>query len=191
MSTNALQSKQAVIEAASTMLALHGLRGISIREVTKFANAPLGSTYRNFPEGKQQIVAEAVTWAGQQAAQQLKLCLEQSAHNGIQLFLTQWHKRLESNDYKLGCPILAAAIEAPHEENAEQIKSAVSNVFKLWQDILKDYLIVQNYSKQVATHLSISIIAMVEGAVALCRGHQSIEPFDAIIQGIDTLLRVK
>lgn len=45
-----------------------GLNATSIRETAKHARAPLGSTYHYFPEGKQQLVTEAVRFTGDATA---------------------------------------------------------------------------------------------------------------------------
>ncbi len=191
MSKSAIEGRQRVIEAAAAMLASHGLRGISIREVIKFANAPLGSTYHNFPNGKQQIVTEAVQWAGEQASAQLQACLAQDKENGIQLFLQQWRKRLTKSEFRHGCPIVAAAIEASEEEDAEPVKQAVSTVFAHWQQLLTTHLISLGHAASYAQSLAVAVIACIEGAVVLCRGQQNIAPFDAIIECIPAMLAAK
>ncbi|GAA5645261.1 putative TetR family transcriptional regulator [Vibrio proteolyticus NBRC 13287] len=170
------------------MLAQHGLRGISIREVVKFANAPLGSTYHNFPEGKHQIVTEAIVWAGEKAAAQLQACLEVDNKNGISLFLSQWRESLKTSDFRAGCPIVAAAIEAPQEPEGEKVKDAVSQVFSNWQSLIADHLISQGHSLSNAQTLALGIIASIEGAVVLCRAHQSIQPLDAILECVPKLM---
>ena len=58
MSKNSAEGRQRVIETAASILSTRGLKGVSIREVAK-ADAPLGSTYHHFPEGKVQIITEA------------------------------------------------------------------------------------------------------------------------------------
>lgn len=190
MSKSALKGRQRVIEAAAAMLALHGLRGISIREVIKFANAPLGSTYHNFPGGKHQIVTEAILWAGEQASVQLQTCLEKDSKNGITVFLCQWRERLNQSHFRAGCPIVAAAIEAPQEEEGEQVKAAVSQVFSHWQRLIANHLIAQGHSASSAQTSALGIIASIEGAVVLCRAHQSIYPLDAILECIPRLMGV-
>lgn len=178
---SSIDGRQRVIEAAATMLATQGLRGISIREVIKLAKAPLGSTYHNFPGGKQQIVTEAVLWAGAQASAQLAYCLQKDAKNGVLLFLQQWRKRLTTSDFRLGCPIIAAAIDAPAEPDSEPIQAAVSRVFQDWQQLVAAHLTELGHPAATAGHLALAVIASVEGAVAMCRGHQSMQPLDAII----------
>jgi AcrR family transcriptional regulator len=188
MSTSSNEGRQRVIEAAATMLALHGLRGISIREVIKFSGTPLGSTYHNFPGGKHQIVTEAILWAGAQASAQLRACLDKDEKNGMIFFLTQWRERLTNSKFRHGCPIVAAAIEAPQEDEAEKIKVAVSQVFGDWQQIIANHLTKQGHSSASAQTIALSIIASLEGAVVMCRGYQNILPFDAVLKCIPKMM---
>ena len=64
MSPRPSDAPQRVIDAAAQMLARVGLNATSIREVTKLAEAPLGSTYHHFPGGKQELLARATHMAG-------------------------------------------------------------------------------------------------------------------------------
>ncbi|EKO3407042.1 TetR/AcrR family transcriptional regulator [Vibrio fluvialis] len=188
MTKSSEKGRQGVIEAAAAMLALHGLRGISIREVTKFAGAPLGSTYHNFPGGKQQIVTEAIFWAGEQASAQLRACLESAPQHGLRIFVAQWRERLKKSQFRSGCPIVAAAIEAPQAEEGEAVKAAVSQVFSQWQALIAAHLMTQGHAESSAQSRALGIIASIEGAVVLCRAHQSIFPLDAIVDCLPKLM---
>ncbi len=187
MSKNSVASRQRVIETAAAILSTKGLNGVSIRELAKLAKAPLGSTYHHFPAGKVQIITEAIEWAGEQAANTLKECLASDAQNGLLVFLQQWHNRVRSSAFQQGCPIVAAVIEASQDEHEEQVKLAVSDVFARWQKILIEHFTSQGKTVNRATSLALTTISCLEGAVILCRGYQSMEPFDAII---DTLPRL-
>ena len=190
MSKASSVGRQRVIETAAMMLATRGLRGISIREVAKAAQAPLGSTYHHFPEGKSQIVIEAIEWAGERAASELKACLSTNNENGVRVFLENWRNRLSKYSFQQGCPIVAAAIENS-DDDEQNIKRAVSDAFSKWQDILCDYLLEQGHNEHYAHSLSLTIISSIEGAVVLCRGYQNLQPFDAIIATIPTLIARK
>ena len=63
MTAHQPDARQRVVETAAEMLARHGLNATSIREMARRAKAPLGSTYHHFPDGKQQVVVEAVEFA--------------------------------------------------------------------------------------------------------------------------------
>jgi hypothetical protein len=62
MSNRHTHPRGRVVVAAVEMLARHGLNATSIREMTKRAEAPLGSTYHHFPGGKQRT--SVPVWSG-------------------------------------------------------------------------------------------------------------------------------
>ena len=188
MSKSSAEGRQRVIETAASILSTRGLKGVSIREVAKLANAPLGSTYHHFPEGKVQIITEAIEWAGEKAAERLKGCLDKDNRNGLQTFLHQWRERLHRSNFQQGCPIVAAAIEASQDEHEEQIKLAISRIFKRWQSILADHFISHGRTVVLSNSMALTVISCLEGAVILSRGYQTIEPFDAIIDTLSLLV---
>lgn len=188
MSKNSAENRKRVIETAATILSTRGLKGVSIREVSKLANAPLGSTYHHFPDGKVQIVTEAIEWAGEQAAITMKNCLTRDAKNGLLLFLQQWYERVRSSAFRQGCPIVAAAIEASQNEHEEHVRTAIADVFGRWQKILIEHFLSQGKTVEYSKSLALTTISCIEGAVILCRGYQNMEPFDAIINTLPLII---
>ena len=110
---------QRVIDAAAQMLARVGLNATSIREVTKLAEAPLGSTYHHFPGGK-RVAGARHPMAGDKVEALLMELLEGGAVQGLQQFLAMWRERLLRSDFRAGCPVLAAAVEEPVEATPSQ-----------------------------------------------------------------------
>jgi AcrR family transcriptional regulator len=54
---------------------MYGLKAASVREVAKHAKAPLGSTYHYFPNGKQEIINEALNLTGNLVLEKLDQAL--------------------------------------------------------------------------------------------------------------------
>ncbi|WP_248827388.1 TetR family transcriptional regulator C-terminal domain-containing protein [Photobacterium ganghwense] len=133
-------------------------------------------------------MTKAIFWAGGKAAAQLQACLDVDNKNGISLFLSQWRERLRKSDFRAGCPIVDAAIEAPQEPEGEKVKNALPQVFNNWQSLIADHLISQGHSVSNAQTLALGIIASIEGAVVLCRAHQNIQPLDAILKCVPKLM---
>lgn len=104
MSPRPTDAPQRVIAAAADMLARVGLNATSIREVTKAADAPLGSTYHHFPGGKQELLARATTQAGDKVDALLAELLQDGAEPGLQQFLQMWRARLLRTQFAAGCP---------------------------------------------------------------------------------------
>ena len=53
-------SRERMLEAAIALMRESGLSGAGINEVVRLSGAPKGSVYHFFPQGKQQLVAEAL-----------------------------------------------------------------------------------------------------------------------------------
>ncbi len=50
--------------SAAEVMRERGAAGVTIDEVLARSGAPRGSVYYHFPEGRNQILAEALRWAG-------------------------------------------------------------------------------------------------------------------------------
>ncbi|AWH29626.1 TetR/AcrR family transcriptional regulator [Stenotrophomonas sp. YAU14A_MKIMI4_1] len=180
MSPRASDAPQRVIDAAAQMLARVGLNATSIREVTKLAEAPLGSTYHHFPGGKQELLAKATTLAGDKVEALLLELLRDGAVPGLERFLAMWRERLLRSQFRAGCPVLAAAVEEPVEADASQPRAAAAEVFARWQGHLAQAFISDGHAPEQAAALASLVIASVEGAVAMSRALQDIAPFDQV-----------
>ena len=54
-------NKEKILKAASRLYREHGIGGIGIGELTKSVGLTHGGFYRQFPEGKEQLVSQAIT----------------------------------------------------------------------------------------------------------------------------------
>lgn len=180
-------TRQRMIEAAASMLAQHGLNATSIREMTRRADAPFGSTYHHFPGGKQQVVEEAVRLAGGRVSAALDQHLQAGPVAGLSSFLTSWRNALLRSDFRIGCPVLAAAAEEPIDAIAEGALEAAAQVFATWEAALTAALRAQGCAQDRAAQLATLVIASMEGVIVLCRAQRSITPFDQVSAQLVTL----
>lgn len=188
MSPRLSDSRQRVIAAAAEMLARHGLNATSIREMVKRAEAPLGSTYHHFPGGKQQVVVEAVKFAGAQVDASLERQLQAGAKAGIAGFLSMWRNVLLRSDFRLGCPVMASAVEEPIDAAAEDALNAAAGIFANWEAKLAKVLMEEGNEPESAAGLATLVVASVEGAIVLCRAQRHIAPFDRVADQIEQIL---
>ncbi|MCF7751488.1 TetR/AcrR family transcriptional regulator [Bacillus subtilis subsp. subtilis] len=188
MSPRTTDAPQRVIAAAAEMLARVGLNATSIREVTKAADAPLGSTYHHFPGGKQELLARATTLAGDKVDALLAELLQDGAGQGLQQFLQRWRARLLRTGFAAGCPVLAAAVEEPVDAVASLARGAAASVFTQWEQRLGSALAAAGHAPAQSAAQATLIIASVEGAVAMCRAMQDIGPFDRVAAQLQALV---
>lgn len=187
MSPRQSDARRRVVTAAAEMLARHGLNATSIREMAKRADAPLGSTYHHFPGGKQQVIVEAVNFAGARVSAGLDHHLQAGAVAGLRGFLAMWRDILVRSDFRIGCPVMAAAVEEPVDDVAEEALAAAAQVFSDWENKLVTFLEAQGRDHESASRLATLVIASVEGAIVMCRARRSIASFDTVSEQLEWL----
>ena len=113
----AADSRTRMVQSAALLLRERGLSGTSFRDVIEHSGAPRGSIYHHFPEGKRQLVREAVEmsggWVGDAIAS-----LEETGDPvaTLQAFLGVWAEILRASDFRAGCPVVAVSVEANDDE---------------------------------------------------------------------------
>ena len=173
---------------AADMISRRGLNATSIREMAKHAEAPLGSTYHYFPEGKQQLATEAVRYTGEWVARSLRKELEAGPAEGLRAFLALWRAIVVDSDFHAGCPVLAVAIEEPPADGIPPALAAAAEVFDRWESLLAASLREHGTDAEQATQLATLVVAAVEGTVAMCRAKRSTQPLDRTAEQLQALI---
>jgi AcrR family transcriptional regulator len=186
MSQASKPSRERIVAGAADMIRRRGLHATSIREVAKHARAPLGSTYHYFPDGKRQLVTEAVRWAGGSVSKLLRAKLEAGPVAGLRAFLALWRQVTVDADFRAGCPVLAVCVEEPAED--ETALDAAAEIFTTWESLLAGSLRKHGADARQARQLATLTVAAVEGAVVLCRARQSTKPLDEVAAQLEPLL---
>lgn len=166
-----------MVAGAAEMIARRGVSAMSMRDLARYADAPLGSTYHYFPGGKPQLAAEAVRWADDRTAAALRRALAAGPEAGVSAFLQLWRTVLTDSDFAAGCPVLAVAVAEPGDDaTMDAAVFAISN----WTGLLSEALRTSGFAPTAATDLATMIVAATEGAIAMCRAERSLQPLDAV-----------
>lgn len=183
------EARQRLIATAADMLQRRGLNATSIRDLAQEAKSPLGSTYHYFPGGKQQVVEEAVTYAGQLVAGHLARELRAGPAEGLRAFLALWRDTVLKSDFRAGCPVLAVAAEEPTSEEGLAVLDRAAEVFAEWEQLLATSLQAAGAGADAAAEVATLIVAAVEGSVVQCRAARSIVPLDRIGRQLEAVIR--
>jgi AcrR family transcriptional regulator len=181
-------SRERIVAGAADMISRRGLSATSIREMAKHAEAPLGSTYHYFPEGKQQLATEAVRFTGEWVARSLRKELEAGPAAGLSAFLDLWRGIVVGSDFHAGCPVLAVAIEEPPADGVPPALVAAAEVFEQWEALLAASLREHGAGSEQAAQLATLVVAAVEGTVAMCRAKRSTQPLDHTAAQLQALI---
>jgi AcrR family transcriptional regulator len=181
-----------MIAGAAEMIARRGVSATSVREVVRHTETPRGSIAHHFPGGKQQLIEEAVSFAGKAIAVPLdRMLQDKGAVEGVALFIAFWRKHLETTNFGSGCPVLAVCLEEAFEKQgvtpgdqgaAEQVRllDIANSVFLDWRSIIAQALQREGVSTGRAKRLATLSVAAVEGTVAMCRASRNAQSLDEV-----------
>ncbi len=173
-----------MVKGAADMLSRRGLNATTVRELAKHIGTPLGSTYHYFPGGKEQLVSEAVKWAGDELARSLTEYLKMGPVAGLEAFLLMWKDAVADSDFQAGCPVAAASVEFDESTPGRGAATVAAEVFASWERLLAESLTRDaGVEVETARQLATFVVATIEGAVMLCRANRSIGPLtDSSVQ---------
>ena len=101
-----------MVAGAADLMSRRGVNATSMREVVRHTGTPRGSIGHHFPGGKQQLIEDALAFAGRQVSGPLRhLTQKQGAIGGLHAFISLWRQTLERTKFQAGCPVLAVAVE--------------------------------------------------------------------------------
>jgi AcrR family transcriptional regulator len=171
-------TRQKMIEGAARLLAQRGLQETSFSEVLELTGAPRGSIYHHFPDGKDQLVSEAIDLAGARAIQFLDRAGGSSAEEVTALFLSLWREVLARSEFQAGCSVLAVTVAT----DSKDLLAHAAAIFRSWRLRLAELLETGGLAAPEALRFATVLIAAAEGAVVLSRAEQSMDPFSLVAE---------
>jgi AcrR family transcriptional regulator len=165
-----------MVETAVGLLARKGLQATSFSEVIELSGAPRGSIYHHFPEGKTQLIGAALDTASAVAIDLLERKAGAPASDVAAWFLHIWREVLVRSNFEAGCAVLAVTVAT----DSPELRDHAAAVFRSWRARLAELLEQGGLAPTDATVMAATLIASSEGAVAISRAEQSLEPFDLV-----------
>jgi AcrR family transcriptional regulator len=189
-----------MVAGAADLMSRRGVNATSMREVVRHTGTPRGSIGHHFPRGKQQLIEDALVFAGKQVSGPLAHLTEtRGAIAGLRTFIGLWRQTLERTEFQAGCPVLAVAVEQyvndvtekdgePDEAAQEHLLDLANGIFADWQQIMFTALRREGVAPARARRLAALVIASTEGTVAMCRAARSAQPLDDVRQELELVL---
>ncbi len=178
-----------MLESAAQLLRERGAAAVTIDEVLVRSGAPRGSVYHHFPEGRSQILREALEYAGREITASIDEAAGESAAALLRLFVEFWEQCLVDSDYNAGCPVLAAAVGSGADE--QQLTSVAADIFGRWREASRQAYLREGFEPSDAIALADTTISAMEGAVVLCRSIRSLEPLHDVAAQMEFLIKAK
>ena len=169
-------SRQRMLGAAVTLIQRQGYHATGLKQVVEESDTPRGSIYFHFPEGKDQMIGEALGIAKDAVAATIDRVAQRSETpaefiEGLGAAMAKW---LTRSAFVEGCPVATVALEvAPLHET---LTPASEQAFTHWIDQIADHLVTLGLDTDEADAVAVSSMAALEGGMILARVRQDAAP---------------
>jgi TetR/AcrR family transcriptional repressor of lmrAB and yxaGH operons len=183
-----VDSRQRLIQTAGRLFRVQGYHATGLNQILEESQAPKGSLYYYFPDGKEQLAGEALGCAGVELSEKLKALGELTASEALDRLLELSIAELEASDYRDGCPIATVALET--NSTSEPLRKVCQQIFDRALQILQQWLISKGASPERAELLALTVFSAYEGALILSKVRRSPEPLRQVAGQMKHLLGV-
>lgn len=169
-----------IILAACSLLEKQGYPATGLNEIVKESGAPKGSLYYYFPDGKEQIVSEAVLFAGNILVERMRQELEkyEDPIRALYEYIMRLADKVEEKNFAAGNPLTIVAVEAAGP--SERISLACREVYNRIQYTLQEKMLSCGLSQAEAAERASLTLASLEGSIILSRVHRTADPLRAL-----------
>ncbi|MFF5159335.1 TetR/AcrR family transcriptional regulator [Streptomyces sp. NPDC000348] len=182
--------RERMVFSAAQLIRRDGVASTGMREVAAHARAPRGSLQHYFPGGKEQLVNEAVGWAGRYAAGRVArflAALPEPTPGGLfAQMVRQWTDEYADTGFGGGCPVAAATVD--RAGSTASTREAVSAAFAEWAGALALALSDMGVPAERARPLATLMISSLEGAILMARAEQDVRPLTTVARELGPLL---
>jgi TetR/AcrR family transcriptional repressor of lmrAB and yxaGH operons len=184
-------TRDRIIQTTSNLLEMQGYYATGLNQIVKESQTPKGSLYHYFPDGKEELAAEAVLHRGEMVAERMResLAAYDDPAEGVRQHILQMADHISRAEGRAGAPIAMVALET--SATNERIREACEQVYQSWQQTYANKLIESGFSPEKAAVVANIIIASIEGAIVLSRTYRSMEPLRQIADMLADLVQVE
>ena len=181
-------AREQILQTTCTLLERQGYHGTGLNEIVKESHAPKGSLYYYFPDGKEQITAEAVLQSGKDTAERIRMGLRESssASKAVSDFVLKVADHVELSGFAAGSPLTAVAMETATQ--SERINLACREAYGMLQSAFHEKLLECGYTKAGADEMATFIVASIEGGIILSRTSHTANPLRLVAKQLKVLL---
>ncbi|TQK42445.1 TetR family transcriptional regulator [Streptomyces sp. SLBN-118] len=182
--------RERMVFSAAQLIRREGVASTGMREVAAHAAAPRGSLQHYFPGGKEQLVNEAVGWAGRYAGNRVArflAALPEPTPSGLfGEMVRQWTDEYESAGFAGGCPVAAATVDCA--ESTVSTREAAAVAFATWTGPVARALAEMGVPEERADALATLMISALEGAILMSRAEQDVRALTTVTRELGPLL---
>jgi AcrR family transcriptional regulator len=178
--------RERLIAGARQLLAEKGYAAMELRDVAERGEAPRGSIYHHFPDGKRQLAVAAAEAEGAEIRAAIERSLrERGLAETLTMFGEMFRRRVKDHPERLGCPVAAAALARPEDP---ALAAAATAAFQSWEAPIAATLEEEGVTTVDAETFAGLVVSTVEGALIRARAAGDQAPLDSAVSGLHRAL---
>lgn len=176
-----------MVAAGEDLLSQRGY-GVTMLDVIERADAPRGSIYYHFPNGKTELAIEVAHKVRREIEEYVGRTSTKISDPAafLQKLLDNHRKRLVNSGYELGCPLMG--VVASGEPESPELEQAVAAAFATWIGSIASALATKGFTTAQADQLATLFVTGVEGCIVLSRARGNPQPFVDFAKTIPVLV---
>jgi AcrR family transcriptional regulator len=169
-------TRDRIVETSAELFRTQGYSATGVKQIVTAAKAPFGSLYHFFPDGKEELGAEAIRVSAAFYLQLIPAVIEPAPDllTGVRDFFNGAAEHLRETDYVDACPIATIALEV--SSTSETMRQACADAFDSWIAAGMPLFERAGIEPAKARELTIAMLSALEGAFVLARAQRSTEP---------------
>ena len=159
-------TRKKMLVSAAQVMRERGAAGVTIDAVLARSGAPRGSVYYHFPDGRNQILTEALRYSGDSITAMIDDAAGWGARALLHEFVEFWERLLTEGDFTAGCPVVAAAIGC---DDDPKLSAEAGAILGRWCTALTRAFVNDGFEEPCAA--SLAMIRPAAFSSAACRLH--------------------
>lgn len=182
------ETRDRIIATTSVLLTQQGYHATGLNQIVRESGTPRGSLYHYFPNGKEELAAEAIRHRGAQMRTHVASELarfDDPAEAIVQLVRTMV-ENLVRREFASGAPVAAVAMEA--SSASEPLRRACEEVYVSVREPFAEALLRHGLEPDAARRRATAIVAALEGGLVLSYTSLDPAPLEAVAEMLEVML---
>jgi TetR/AcrR family transcriptional repressor of lmrAB and yxaGH operons len=171
-----------LVNATGDLLEAKGYHATGLNEIVERGEAPKGSLYHYFPDGKEGLAAAAIAERAAAMAERTRthLAALPDPADAVRAFILEMAEHVQESGCRAGGPIAAVALESSN--TSERLRLACEEAYASLEAAFRDRLLAGGLTEDRATALATLITAAIEGGIILARTGRDTAPLRRVAE---------
>jgi len=181
-------TREQFIETTCDLLEEQGYHATGLNQIVAESGSPKGSLYYYFPDGKEELAAEAIARTGEMVAARIRENLSDVADpaEAVRRFVRRIARHVEASGYRAGGPLMTVAMETA--TSSERLNLACREAYGRLQEAFAETLRTGGFAPERAAEVATFVTAAVEGGIILSRTYHSGDPLRQVADELGRFL---